>query len=353
MKQVYTIGLQEECTIHIGDHVLGDLVTLVAPHNYTKVFIVCDQTTEKLFLPRIVELLQQANIVFATHTIASGESSKSVSVLAEILGDMHEQHMDRKGAVIALGGGVVGDIATVLAGLYYRGIDCIQIPTTLLSQVDSSLGGKGAVDLGVHKNTLGIIRQPRMILIDTSLLTSLPRKQLISGMGEVVKYGIAMDKELFDLLEKETIDTLDIPAVIARCVALKMQFVEKDPMDTTGIRAILNFGHTLGQAIELQTTLTHGEAVAVGMHFATSLSTKTGLLSEDKKEAIIALIKKYELPLTVSGVAREQIVAHMQQDKKTIGKTPQFILLTDIGIATANQTVDDATIAAAIEEIIV
>jgi 3-dehydroquinate synthase len=264
---------------------------------------------------------------------------------------MYNFHLDRKSAVIALGGGVVGDITTLAAALYYRGIDCIQIPTTLLSQVDSSLGGKGAVDLDTHKNTIGIIKQPRMVIVDTDTITSLPQHQIKSGMGEVIKYAIAMDRELFSLLEKQQ-STDNLEEVITRCITLKMDIVKKDPQDLTTQRSVVNFGHTLGQAIELQTNLTHGEAIAIGMAFVIKLSQKLHMLSATDAQKSLALLKQYDLPIQINDVSLQKTLEQMKKDKKSHAGQIRFVLLEGIGKPKANCVVDDSILQDVLSEVL-
>ena len=347
----YSIENKEQTDIVIGKNLLSQTYSLLQPYAYTKIAILVDEVTKKLFLPLVVSSLDQKDIPYEIITIPAGEKSKSFATLESIVSHMYDRHLDRKSALIALGGGVVGDIATLAAALYYRGIDCIQIPTTLLSQVDSALGGKGAVDLGMHKNTIGIIRQPRLVIVDTQTLNSLPINQFRSGMGEVIKYAIAMDKDLFTFLEKG-IDPKNLDKVVEKCVALKMAIVEKDPQDKTTQRAVVNFGHTLGQAIELQTNLLHGEAIAIGMVFAIKLSQKINMLSEMDAEKSLALLKQYELPTSITGVTIEKTIQQMKKDKKSSGGQIKFILLKGLGKPKANCTVEESVIKEILSEIL-
>lgn len=338
----YTVTHAESTRIIIGSKLLDKIASFLTEYSHTAYVVLCDGLTEKLFLPKIIQSLTTLSIPTHVLRIEEGEKSKRLQTISRLVSSLLPLGLDRKSAIIALGGGVVGDIATTVSGLYFRGIDCIQIPTTLLSQVDSSLGGKGAIDVKEHKNTIGLIKQPKMVLIDTSLTKSLPQKQITSGMGEIVKYALAMDRKLFEKLEqsKNLNDEL-LDWIIKRCVTLKMNIVEKDPQDITGIRAVLNFGHTLGQAIELKTKLTHGEAVAIGMIFAIKLSERKNLLSRSDANHAIELIKKYGLPVTVSGLNNKDLLKNMQKDKKTVAKEFHFVLLTSLGNALTNQNVSE------------
>ncbi len=359
--QHYTVRYTEQTDVIIESGLLERLPHFLAPYNHTAYFIICDSTTKKLFGNKIIEMLSVLDRPVRSSTIESGEQSKSLLVVMNILSSMHTYRLDRKSAVIALGGGVVGDIATVVSGLYYRGVDCIQIPTTLLSQVDSGLGGKGAVDMGFHKNTVGIIRQPRSVLIDPSLIFQLPPKQVISGMGEIVKYAVSLDKELFEKLEKAK--NLKFPPsskdqaddewdwVIKRCIKLKMSIVEQDPEDITGIRAALNFGHTLGQAIELTMPITHGEAIGIGMAYAMKMSIKLGILDKEDNNRALKLMGKFNLPITMKRSPVKDILYHMKKDKKTIGGRYNFVLLKGIGQAITNQQVNPEVVEESLQEI--
>lgn len=353
MKHSYTTVTTESTTLVIEKDILSHLTDVLSSFDHTAYFILCDKVTRKLFLETVKTSLLEIGKPVHVAVIDPGEKSKQFASLQKLLETMYEALLDRKSAVIALGGGVVGDIATTIAGLYFRGIDCIQIPTTLLAQVDSALGGKGAVDLDTHKNTIGIIKQPKAIIIDPNVTKTLPEEQIRSGMGEVIKYAIAMDKELFEKLEQADIlneDTMEW--IIKRCVTLKMETITKDPLDTTGVRAIVNFGHTLGQAIELNTSLSHGEAVAVGMTFAVHLSKNVGLLKEEVAEKVLSLIKKYHLPTRVSGLKRKEILAQMKKDKKTINGQIRFVLLRHLGNAETNQEASDKLILATLKEVL-
>ena len=331
--KTYHIKTEEITEILIGKSI-QKLEAILAKNKYSAFFVLCDSTTKSLFADTIKNALKRLDAPVEIYVLPDGEENKNTTTLFRILERMVEKNLDRKSAVIALGGGVIGDIATTVSGLYHRGIDCIQIPTTLLAQVDAAIGGKGAVDLGNYKNIVGLIAQPRFILIDPSLLLHLPPKQVTSGMGEVVKYAIALDKELFLLLEKaESLTKPFLFTIIKRCVAKKMDIVEKDPHERLGNRQVLNFGHTLGHAIELYTNLSHGEAIAIGMTFAILVSQKLKLINHNDAKRSIDLIKKYGLPTTISKklITKKIIYDHMQKDKKAVDGTPTFVLLHGIG----------------------
>lgn len=351
-KNIYHITQNEDTTVWVGKKNIDQLQKILVAENYTSYFILCDQTTKKLFGESITKQLGSTTPIHM-HTLPIGEDAKQTLELLRMLEHMLEVGLDKKSVVLAVGGGTVGDIATVAAGLFYRGIDCIQIPTTLLAQVDASIGGKGAANMRKYKNMIGIIRQPKHILIDTAFLETLPKEQYTSGMGEIIKYAIALNTDLFEILEKnDALDEQTLADVINRCIAIKMHFVTLDPLDKTGQRALLNFGHTIGHAVELTSKLSHGEAVAIGMVAALSLSQQMGMISQKTADQAKALMKKFDLPTTVTGVTQEDIFSAIKKDKKTINGTPKFVLLEDIGKAKAGCEVSEEMIKEALKEIL-
>lgn len=352
-KLHYSIKYQEETGIVLANGAADQIADIFLRYRHTSYVLFMSKTTDKLFADKIKRALLPLKKPINIFVIDGTEESKNMDTLTKLLSFMKGKGVDKKGCLVALGGGVISDIATVAAGLFYRGIDAVIIPTTLLSQVDAAIGGKGAVDMGNHKNTIGITRQPKIIIIDPLLLKTLPKSQQKSGMGEVLKYAIAMDKELFEkLTEKEKLADDDIAWIIERCIKLKMDIVEKDPLDKTGIRQTVNFGHTLGHAIERTAKLSHGEAIAVGMVFAVRLSKALGLLSQQEMERSLALIKKYNLPTVIKNVEENQIVNLMFQDKKATTGRLNFVLLAKIGQALTNQTVEEKTVRKVLQEVI-
>ncbi len=327
----YKITYSEQTTIAIGKNILKELAYLLKPYGHSRYFIIVDNTTKELFLDSVVNALEILNIPIVTHTFPQGEEGKTLLNLTNIFTNMLTNNIDKKGAVIALGGGVVGDVATLAAGLYLRGIDCIQIPTTLLAQVDSAIGGKGAVNVQSYKNMVGIIRQPRLVVADTSLLASLPKKQVRSGMGEIIKYALAFDKKLFSMLQNNTFASLDFQNIVKRSIDIKMKVVVEDVLDKANIRTTVNFGHTLGHAIEIDSHLFHGEAIAIGMAFAIKLSQKLNLLSAEIAKEAIDLIRKYQLPTSIKGPNKIEVLSMFSKDKKAVKGIVQFVLLKDIG----------------------
>lgn len=355
MNNQYQIKHQENTEVIIGNKIISKIDQIFKKYNHTKYIILSDSNTYSLFGEKLRKSLDNLNIPIISKVLTPGEKSKNMSSVVEVLEEMSTQKLDRKSAIIALGGGVIGDIATMIAGLYHRGIDCIQIPTTLLSQVDSSLGGKGGVNLGNMKNAIGLFLQPRLVVIDPSLLSTLPKSQIQSGMGEVLKYAIALDKEMFEMLEKspEIIPEKLLLEVIKKCSTCKMEFVKRDPLDKTNYRAKLNFGHTLGHAIELVKGIPHGEAVATGMAFAVKLSINQKLLAPKIGDNVLNLIKKYNLPITVSNISIDEVMKNIRKDKKTLRDVANFVLLEDIGKSSYPHQIPEITIRKMLKEIIV
>lgn len=354
-KKIYTITSSEETMIITGRGALGELAAVLRPLKHTSFFILCDSYTVTLFDKQLKQLLEPLSVPVHHFVIEKGEESKNMQNIVTILDAMVKSGSDKRAAIIALGGGVVGDIATMLSGLYYRGINCIQIPTTLLSQVDSSLGGKGGVNLHEYKNMIGIIKQPRAVIIDTEILDTLPDVIIVSGMGEALKYAFAYDKAFFEEMQQIkdfAALRLKLPDIVARCGELKMAAVEKDPLDKGNVRIALNFGHTLGHAIELTTHVTHGEGVAIGMVFAIKLSMKLKMLEVQDGEAMIAILKQFSLPTTVSGVTKDEILSIMKKDKKAVNGVPRFVLLEQIGKAVIKNDVPLSLIEEILDEVI-
>lgn len=348
----YTVTLKEKTLIVIGRGVIDKIDELIKANAYSGFLLLCDENTRR-YSSTIVSRLSNLSLPVFEHVIKSGEDAKQMPTVLDIATRMIKEGLGKKTGIIALGGGVIGDVAAIVSGLYMRGIDCIQIPTTLVSQVDSSLGGKGAVNLSIHKNIVGIIKQPRIVIIDINLLHTLPKDKIAHGMAEIIKYAVILDKRLFKKLEsaKSTDDILD--EVIKRCIDLKMAIVQKDPKDTTEIRMILNFGHTLAHAIELSAHIAHGEAVAIGMVFATKLSARIKLLKPQDEKRIIDLIRKYHLPVSIQGQSLQEILEIMKKDKKAISGNISFVLTPEIGKTEIKNNIPDSVISQTLLEVLV
>ena len=293
--------------------------------------IISDTNVSPIYSDRVKDSLEKSGFETSVFVFEAGESSKRLSTIEKMYTHLFENNITRTDIIVALGGGVTGDMAGFAAATYLRGIDFVQIPTSLLAQVDSSVGGKTAVDLPAGKNLVGAFWQPVLVLIDPDTLNTLPEKFFKDGLGEVVKYGCIRSASLFERLENENAKDF-IDDIIFECVSIKRDVVEHDERDT-GERAILNFGHTLGHALEKlngYTNLTHGEAVAAGSAIITRISERHGLTAQGTAQRLENLLKKYDLPVT-SEFPLAEIVNATRGDKKSTGKSIKFVFLKEIG----------------------
>jgi 3-dehydroquinate synthase len=269
--------------------------------------------------------------------VPEGEEAKTWDTVGELLGSLIKHGLDRRGVVVALGGGSVGDSAGFAASIYMRGIRVVQVPTTLLGQVDSGIGGKTAVNHPAGKNLIGSFHQPSLVVCDTGLLSTLPVRELRSGLAEVAKYGVITDSALYEKVEADSGRLLSADAetlrwVVARCVVAKARYVEADERDLGGVRVALNYGHTVGHAVETLSghTLRHGEAVAMGMIAASRIALHIGLLKEVEMERQIALLESLGLPVELPyGV--DEVIPHMRRDKKAEHGQIRLVLPTGLG----------------------
>ena len=296
--------------------------------------IVTDENVAKFHLTVISSALQTAGHKSNTVILPAGEEHKNLELVSLLWKDFLENGLDRKSTVIALGGGVIGDMAGFAASTYMRGIDWIGIPTTLLSMVDASLGGKTGFDLPQGKNLIGSFHPPKLVLADPSLLLTLPERELISGMAEVVKHGVISDPELFDLC-KHDMDWIkqNLEEVVKRAMAVKIKVIEEDPYEK-GIRAALNLGHTVGHAVELVSKfqLRHGEAISIGMVAEAKYAARIGVAGIGLDEAIAETLSALGLPVQIPDeMPRDEITRAMRMDKKKDAKVIRFALPAEIG----------------------
>ena len=320
-----------------------------------KVLLVADTHTAALFGERYAGLLRQAPAEVTLSVFEAGEQSKNLATVEKICRDAVKAGLDRTSVFAALGGGVCGDMTGMAAAIYMRGTRFIQIPTTLLAMVDSSVGGKTGVDLPEGKNLIGAFFQPLAVLIDPDSLRSLPPRQLANGFAEIVKTAMILDGELFDRLETAAAglyalaENAPVTEVIARCCELKAEVVSGDEKES-GRRAILNYGHTFGHALESATgyrTFEHGEAVAVGMCMAADLALAEGLISGEEAARQEALLKAFHLPVTAAGLGltSDQLLEAMRHDKKSSGGRIRVVLPLRIGHADVFDNIDPARLA--------
>ncbi len=322
-----------------------------------KICIVTDSNVGPLYESAVEEALRKVSSDISVFTFEAGEKNKNLDTVSSLYQELIQNGLDRKSLLVALGGGVVGDLTGFGAATYLRGIDFIQIPTTLLAQVDSSVGGKTGVDFQQYKNMVGAFHQPRLVYMNLNTLTTLPAEQFACGMGEILKTGLICDGEFFRFVcrEQESIKALDmklIAAMVRRCCEIKAGVVERDPKEQ-GERALLNLGHTVGHAVEKlkNFTLLHGQCVGAGLVAAAYLSMKRGLLNEQEYQEICRGCADYDLPIHVDGLIPRDVLAATKKDKKMEQGHIKFILMDGIGKSFIDKTVTDAEMLSCIQEI--
>jgi 3-dehydroquinate synthase len=302
-------------------------------------YIITNTSLKARFGPSVANSLKKSGRNVRFKVVPDTEESKSMAVASLVINDLASYDRLKRVFIIALGGGVIGDLAGFVASVYKRGIPYIQVPTSLLAQIDSAIGGKTGVDLEKGKNLVGAFYQPRLVFADVKLLKSLSRRQVSAGLAEAIKYAVIKDKQLFSFLEKNlsgllALNPKPLEFVVARCASLKAAIVSKDEREARGIRTVLNFGHTLGHAIEAAgrfKAYNHGEAVGLGMLAAMEISVALGLTDEGALRRVEALIQRAGLPVRIKGVSPSRIVACHYHDKKFVGKRNLFVLSCGIG----------------------
>lgn len=336
--------------IHFNDTGYEAINTIIESKKYSSIFILVDENTNALCLPKFLPELS-VDIRIEIIEMEAGESIKNMATCVEIWSVLSELGADRKTLLINLGGGVVTDLGGFVAATFKRGIDCINIPTTLLGMVDASIGGKNGVDLNHLKNQIGTITIPQMVLIDTHFLDTLPQNEMLSGFAEMLKHGLISDKKHWEkFLDLSRIDFADFDVLIHESIGIKNDIVKQDPSEN-GLRKALNFGHTLGHAIESyflensdKERLLHGEAVAIGMILESHISMQKGLLSEAEYCQIKKLLKGIFETVDFTENDLEPITELLIHDKKNESGTIQFVLLEGIGKIKINQTVENKQI---------
>ena len=314
-----------------------------------KLLVVTDTNVEKLYADEVKAILADAGYDVSVYAFTAGEENKNMDSILGICGACVENKLDRKSMIVALGGGVVGDMAGFAAAIYMRGIRFVQVPTTLLSQSDSSVGGKTGIDFAESKNILGAFHQPKMVYMNVSTLKTLPKEQFISGMGEVIKHGIIQNADYFEyLLENaDKIKKLDADTLIymakVNC-SIKARVVEEDEKES-GLRAILNFGHTIGHAVESAYGFAkaHGECVGLGMIAASYMALKRGMISEGQLKRIEEILSLYDFEIRVKLPDNDTVWSFMQKDKKKLEGKLKFVLPVNVGevVQTTDVTIDE------------
>jgi 3-dehydroquinate synthase len=330
--------------IHIGEKILDRMGLILAKNNWAERYIiVTDTQIDALHGERVETALKKTDLRVDRITVPPGETVKAMGTVLSIVEKLIALGADRSTALIALGGGVIGDLTGFTASIFMRGIPVIQIPTTLLAQVDSSIGGKTAVDTDAGKNLLGTFHQPKGVFIDLTFLQTLPEEQFRSGLAETIKYGVIESPALLDTIEAAAAagglrESVFLEKVITAACRIKKGIVELDECDQ-GLRRILNFGHTVGHAVEAASaySLSHGEAVAIGMVAAAILSEQLHYLPADDRRRIVSVIRAVGLPDRIPGnLNLEEITSRIARDKKKKGETVHFVLLKKLGVPIVN-----------------
>lgn len=323
-----------------------------------KFAIITDSQVGPIYVDSVTEAIKENATEVVSFSFRAGESSKNLDTINQIYDFLLENNFTRSDVLIALGGGVVGDMTGFVAATYMRGIDFIQIPTTLLSQVDSSIGGKTGVDYKQYKNMIGAFNMPRLVYINTETLNTLDARQYYAGMAEVMKYGLIRRSAFYvwlidNMYEIHDKDEAALEYMIGQSCQIKKEYVEKDPYDK-GDRAILNFGHTIGHAIEkaMDFRLLHGECVALGSVAAAFISWKKGYIQMEDYYEIRDMFVPFNLPISIDEIEAEAILENIKYDKKHSGNTLSFISLKKVGKAFIDTTVTKEEIVEALNEII-
>jgi 3-dehydroquinate synthase len=359
MTLKYTIKLEtsRRCPIIVGEGILKRLGEHFDFSGYSSIVLITDNNVKRLYGQEVMKALGATKKRILLFTLPVGERAKSLRIIERGYKFLLENNIDRKGLICTLGGGVVGDTGGYIAATYLRGIDYIQLPTTLLAQVDSSIGGKVGVNFGGKKNMVGSFYQPRAIVGDVALLKSLPLAEMRNGLAEVIKYALAMDDKLFRILEQkrgEKLTTAELKDIVVRCCRLKAGIIEVDETEKSGQRAILNFGHTIGHALEAATKLhklSHGEAVAIGMGAAARISEQLGMLEPSNVPRIEKLLLKFGLPTYRRKVKPDDLITAIRFDKKTTLGETGWVLLRGIGKGVTNQPVKEGVVRKVLREI--
>ena len=340
--------------VWIGDGLLAHCGEKIRPfHAGGKVAVVTDSNVAVIYAGVVLESLRAAGFEPTLITVEAGESSKRMEVAAQVADAMIAAGLDRRSLLVALGGGVVGDLAGFVAAIYYRGIPYVQIPTTIVSQVDSSVGGKTGVNAPGGKNLLGAFHHPLLVLADPATLRTLPDREFNEGFAEIIKHAAIRDPEMLDGLDPARREGL--AGLIARNVAIKARIVAADEKETTGERALLNFGHTVGHAIEQSAgygRLLHGEAISIGLHAALRLSAQHSGLPDADARRVVAALEAFHLPTRIpSELVTDEIMTALLHDKKFESGRVRFVLLEKLGSAFVSTTVTEEEIREVVEEL--
>lgn len=348
--------LSNNCQLFFNEKGLNYLIEILIPSNYSKIIVLVDENTNNYCLPNFLARLP-TEIKIEIIEIEAGEEMKNVATCLELWQTLIDLGADRKSIILNLGGGVITDLGGFVACTFKRGIDFIHIPTTLLAMVDAAIGGKNGVDLGQLKNQIGVIKEPKAVVIDTIFLTTLPPREMRSGLAEMLKHGLIYDKNYWDEIKNvSNLNTDDLDRLIYQSVQIKNKIVSQD-LTEKGIRKSLNFGHTLGHAIESyllenenKPTLLHGEAIAIGLILESYLSLELHLITKEEYAEIKYYISDIFEPVAFTSEDVEKIISLLIFDKKNEFGKIQFALLNGIGGISLNQNVSNSLIYKAFED---
>ena len=339
----------------VGSGILDQSGELVRGQFGKKAVLVCDNNVFPLYGEQVKSSLENAGIEVVTVHVPAGEASKSMEEVTRICREMLRAGLDRKSFLVALGGGVIGDLAGFAAAIFQRGIPCVQIPTTIVSQVDSSVGGKTGVNTPEGKNLVGAFHQPEIVIADVDTLSTLPDREFNEGCAEIIKHGAIRDRDLLNLMTDPGRAREDLIGLVATNVAIKAAVVEEDERETTGTRALLNFGHTIGHGIEAAGgygRFLHGEAISLGLVAATRLSVRKSGLSNEDGETIVDSLKAWNLPTILEpDLEKDTIISAMSRDKKFQDGAIRFVLLRDVADAFVSEEVTMDDISAEIDRL--
>ncbi|OGO02348.1 MAG: 3-dehydroquinate synthase [Chloroflexi bacterium RBG_13_52_14] len=344
-SRVIRIEAVRSWPVAVGIGVINQLDQYLDFSRYSSIVLITDTNVKRLYGQNVLKALKTYSKKTCVFSLPVGERAKSLGIVDRAYMFLLQKNIDRKGLICTLGGGVVGDLGGYVAATYLRGLDYIQLPTTLLAQVDSSIGGKTGVNFVGKKNMIGSFYQPKAIISDIAFLKSLPQAEMHNGLGEVMKYGLALDEDLFGILEQrgkgDFVDT-ELSEIVKRCADLKANIIEVDELERSGERAILNFGHTVGHALETVNMLQryrHGEAVAIGMIAAVRISEKVGMLDVSSIHRVERVLRQLGLPTRCQGTEPDDLVKAISFDKKTTSGQTGWVLLNGIGKGVVNQRV--------------
>lgn len=359
MKRILLSLKNRGYPIYIGEGLFANAGSLIDKLKIgSDAIVITNAYLKKKFGSTLVRSLRTKGISLKFYLVPNSEKAKSIQYCLTLIDAISRYDKGKQVFFIALGGGVVGDLTGFVASIYKRGTAYVQIPTTLLAQIDSAIGGKTAIDLKVAKNLVGAFHQPRIVIIDTAFLKTLPARQIKSGLAEAIKYAIIKDKTLFSFLRNSSekvlqLDKKALGFIEERCIRIKAAVVSRDEREQKGLRTILNFGHTIGHAIESAAgyqTYTHGEAIAIGMICASEIAERLEILNTADKEKIEALIRRYQLPQRIRNLSLRKILNALNRDKKFLFGKNRFVLPIAIGKVIIRKDIPKKIIRRVIEE---